>query len=174
MLTKMEGASPSTANGGISKFPAFAPDALSHTQYDDGAHRRSSDTTNRDPLRKSLDNDRFPSAWQARRSSRAQSRDFSYQRARGHGGGRQRSLSEAIRVIRQRNGSMSQNAHEIAEALKAPVSPRLVVSIFNLILAALAELTVHDRHFARHGTQYLCSPTPPPARSSKPSRNPSP
>ncbi|MCJ1477294.1 hypothetical protein MMC13_005965 [Lambiella insularis] len=40
--------------------------------------------------------------------------------------GRQKSLSEAIRTIRTRNGSVSANAHEIAEALKAPVSFRLI------------------------------------------------
>lgn len=45
--------------------------------------------------------------------------------ARGHG--RQKSLSDAFRTIRARNGSMSQNAHEIADALRAPVSPKLVV-----------------------------------------------
>ncbi|MCJ1391471.1 suppressor of loss of ypt1 [Xylographa bjoerkii] len=40
--------------------------------------------------------------------------------------GRQKSLSEAIRTIRTRNGSVSANAHEIAEALKAPVSIKLI------------------------------------------------
>ena len=41
--------------------------------------------------------------------------------------GRQKSLSEAIRTVRGRRGSVSQNAHEIADALKAPVSGRLIV-----------------------------------------------
>jgi len=41
--------------------------------------------------------------------------------------GRQKSLSEAIRTVRTRKMSVSQNAHEIAEALKAPVSTKLVV-----------------------------------------------
>ncbi|KAK5162472.1 triose-phosphate transporter family-domain-containing protein [Cryomyces antarcticus] len=41
--------------------------------------------------------------------------------------GRQKSLSEAIRTVRTRKGSVSANAHEIADALKAPVSPRLVL-----------------------------------------------
>lgn len=41
--------------------------------------------------------------------------------------GRQKSLGDAFRTIRARNGSMSQNAHEIADALRAPVSPKLVV-----------------------------------------------
>ncbi|KAF2097455.1 ER to Golgi transport protein-like protein [Rhizodiscina lignyota] len=40
--------------------------------------------------------------------------------------GRQKSLSEAIRTIRGRHGSMSANAQELAEALKAPVSPKLI------------------------------------------------
>ncbi|KAK4975620.1 hypothetical protein LTR66_010944, partial [Elasticomyces elasticus] len=47
----------------------------------------------------------------------------------GSGGGRhgrQKSLTEAIRTVRGRKASVSQNAHEIAEALKAPVSPKLV------------------------------------------------
>jgi solute carrier family 35 protein E1 len=45
--------------------------------------------------------------------------------SRGHG--RQKSLTDAIRTIRGRNGSVSQNAHEIADALRAPVSPKLIV-----------------------------------------------
>ncbi|MCJ1307030.1 suppressor of loss of ypt1 [Agyrium rufum] len=50
-----------------------------------------------------------PSAWQPARHSR------------------QKSLSDALRTIRTRKGSVSANAHEIAEALKAPVSYRLVI-----------------------------------------------
>lgn len=46
---------------------------------------------------------------------------------RGHG--RQKSLSDAFRTIRTRKGSVSQNAHEIADALRAPVSPKLVVCL---------------------------------------------
>lgn len=38
-----------------------------------------------------------------------------------------KSISETITTIRKRNASMSANAHEIAEALKAPVSYRLIV-----------------------------------------------
>lgn len=45
--------------------------------------------------------------------------------SRGHG--RQKSITEAVRNIRARGGSVSQNAHEIAGALRAPVSPRLIV-----------------------------------------------
>ena len=41
---------------------------------------------------------------------------------------RQKSLSEAFRTIRTRKASVSENAAEIAEALKAPLSVKLVVS----------------------------------------------
>ncbi|KAL8844073.1 MAG: hypothetical protein Q9205_001426 [Flavoplaca limonia] len=41
--------------------------------------------------------------------------------------GRQKSISEAIRTIRTRKGSVSANAAEIADALKAPVSIRLIL-----------------------------------------------
>ncbi|KAM5348551.1 hypothetical protein ACJ41O_008375 [Fusarium nematophilum] len=46
----------------------------------------------------------------------------------GRGGhNRQKSLTDAIRTIRARNGSVSQNAQEIADALRAPVSPKLII-----------------------------------------------
>ena len=41
--------------------------------------------------------------------------------------GRHRSISDAFRNIRTRKGSVSENAHEIAEALKAPISFRILV-----------------------------------------------
>ena len=142
----MDSATPSSAsaNGGLSKFPAFAPDSLSH--YGD-SERRSTSSPERNPqppltLRQSLEQQDgngafrgFPSQqpqshWQARRSSRAPGPAGA---RRGHG--RQRSLSEAIQVIRERRGSISQNAAEIADALKAPVSPRLVVSILTYLHA---------------------------------------
>ena len=46
---------------------------------------------------------------------------------RGHN--RQKSLNDAIRTIRTRKGSMSANAQELAAALKAPVSFRLIVCL---------------------------------------------
>lgn len=42
--------------------------------------------------------------------------------------GRQKSLSEALRTIHNRRGSVTDNAREIGEALKAPVSFKLIVS----------------------------------------------
>lgn len=49
------------------------------------------------------------------------------QPTRTYGHTRQKSLGEALRTIRTRSGSTSQNVHEIADALKAPISPKLVV-----------------------------------------------
>lgn len=60
-------------------------------------------------------------------------RDSSYPRPsalggpKGGGHRRQKSLTEAIRAIKTRNGSVSQNVHEITDALRAPVSARLIV-----------------------------------------------
>lgn len=58
-----------------------------------------------------------------------------------------RSLSDALAKFRNRQGSVSENAQELAEALKAPISYRLIVSAQFLV--------VHDadsgRHFALSG-----------------------
>lgn len=37
-------------------------------------------------------------------------------------------MTDAFRTIRTRKASVSANVHEVADALKAPVSPMLVVS----------------------------------------------
>lgn len=46
-----------------------------------------------------------------------------------------KSISEAIATIRTRNASVSANAHELAQALRAPVSYRLIVSSYALGLS---------------------------------------
>jgi solute carrier family 35 protein E1 len=122
MYINMDGASENSANG-ISKFPAFAPDAA-QALYDESPYHNNSPARE---VRISVDGDR----WQPRRSSRAQRFNGGpiYPQAGPSRHGRQKSLSEAIRTIRTRSGSVTQNAHEIADALKAPVSPRLVVGI---------------------------------------------
>ncbi|KAH0378778.1 TPT-domain-containing protein, partial [Aureobasidium melanogenum] len=63
--------------------------------------------------------------WQARRGSHGMN---GWTPSGGTVGrhGRQKSLGEAIRTVRGRRASVSQNAHEIADALKAPVSARLI------------------------------------------------
>jgi len=67
--------------------------------------------------------------WPTRRDSTAKSWASwaSNGRLRDTRHGRQKSLSEAIRTVRTRKASISENAQEIAQALKAPVSFRLVM-----------------------------------------------
>lgn len=70
-------------------------------------------------------------------------KDYNYTRSNGRSNGqingtstgrtRQKSLSEAIRTIHARRGSVSANAQEIAEALKAPVSLKLVVCLPQMV-----------------------------------------
>ncbi|KAI9759395.1 MAG: suppressor of loss of ypt1 [Chaenotheca gracillima] len=48
-------------------------------------------------------------------------------RGTGSRHGRQKSLSDALKTIRTRRGSVTDNAHELADALKAPVSAKLVI-----------------------------------------------
>ncbi|KAL8397520.1 hypothetical protein RB594_004289 [Gaeumannomyces avenae] len=69
--------------------------------------------------------------WRPRSESNGQARGVRWGAApngisMGRGHDRQKSIGDALRTIRQRHGSVSQNAHEIADALKAPVSPRLI------------------------------------------------
>lgn len=65
----------------------------------------------------------------------------------------QKSLSDAIRTIRTRKGSVSANAQELAEALKAPVSFQLVVChVPRIIRLSSALLMATPRSFASFGT----------------------
>jgi solute carrier family 35, member E1 len=63
--------------------------------------------------------------WQPRRDSALKGSGWANGNAKGHG--RQKSLSDAFRTIRTRRASVSANVHEVADALKAPVSPKLIV-----------------------------------------------
>lgn len=65
--------------------------------------------------------------WPARHTSRNQHWGWANGSAGTARHGRQKSLTEAISTVRTRKASISENAHEIAESLKAPVSLRLVV-----------------------------------------------
>jgi solute carrier family 35 protein E1 len=60
--------------------------------------------------------------------------------ANGRSHGRQKSLGDAIRTIRTRGASVSENAREVADALKAPVSPKLIVCSPNLCPCSLLML----------------------------------
>ena len=87
--------------------------------------------------------------------------------------GRQKSLSDAIRTIRTRKGSVSANAHEIAEALKAPVSFRLIVRAI-YVYKSIIMLTPTCRFSVLFGTSAPPLPTLPPSQSSMPFLNPLP
>lgn len=107
------------------KFPAFEPDLLpTHEEEPLGL----SSSRNASPSRAAHTNGyAVPSdRWQPRREARVGYANHSIS-GPSNRHGRQKSLSEAFQTIRTRKGSVSQNAHEIADALKAPLSPKLVV-----------------------------------------------
>ena len=100
---------------------------------------RDHDTIYEDQTLKWID-DKQPLASPARRPNGilhsekwAPTREYTPTRGNGQingtpmGRNRQKSLGEAIRTIHARKASVSANAHELAEALKAPVSYKLVV-----------------------------------------------
>jgi len=62
--------------------------------------------------------------WQSRRDSALRGSSWA---SPGGRHGRQKSLSDAFRTIRTRRASVGANVHEVADALKAPVSPKLIV-----------------------------------------------
>ncbi|KZF20653.1 putative ER to Golgi transport protein [Xylona heveae TC161] len=72
----------------------------------------------------SFKNDGQADLWQTRKDNFMRWNEEGHRAVGGHG--RQKSLSDALKTIRTRRGSVSANAHEIADALKAPVSPRLI------------------------------------------------
>lgn len=65
--------------------------------------------------------------WMPRRQSALKETIWNGQLNTGTRHNRQKSLSDALRTIRTRRGSVSQNVHEIGDALKVPVSPKLIV-----------------------------------------------
>jgi solute carrier family 35 protein E1 len=107
------------------KFPAFEPDLLpTHEEEPFGlsSSRTASPSHAAHTNGYALPSDR----WQPRKEARV---GFANHSSTGPSNrhGRQKSLSEAFQTIRTRKGSVSQNAHEIADALKAPLSPKLIV-----------------------------------------------
>lgn len=83
--------------------------------------------------------------------------------ASGRSHTRQKSLGEALHTIRTRNGSVSQNAHEIADALRAPISPKLIVRFaFPSIADTRAEMS--DTDVTRNRSCVSCGTPPPPSR----------
>ncbi|KAK2003536.1 triose-phosphate transporter [Colletotrichum falcatum] len=113
-----------SANGGMEKFPDHIDSHLANT-----SRTSSPGKTNGYALPgASTGGDR----WQPRRDS-LQGRGSRWGPASQppptttrYGHGKQKSLGDALHNIRARGGSVGQNAHEIADALRAPVSPKLI------------------------------------------------
>lgn len=122
--SRSEGHSSASASPSTFKFPAFQPDVLpphqEGTTLDIGIPVRSPS-----PLKNGENG--FPPGdrWYPRKDKG--SRWGNGNAGTGTRHGRQKSLSEAIRTIKGRRGSISANAHEIADALRAPVSAKLIV-----------------------------------------------
>ncbi|KAF2755094.1 TPT-domain-containing protein [Pseudovirgaria hyperparasitica] len=111
------------ASSGTESFPAFSPIPPSNDDYNQGG------TLSRSPSGSPHRNGKDRSShdrWHPRREKHIQ-RDEGPGAGRQNRHARQKSLSEAFRNIRGRGGSVTQNAHEIADALKAPVSGKLVL-----------------------------------------------
>ena len=114
------------------KFPDFEP---SHSRERLSVHEE--ETAGTVSSRTSSPN-AFPRAngtlhsqrWQPRRDSHVMWSSGHVNGSAGLKHSRQKSLSDAIKTIRTRKGSVGANAQEIAEALKAPVSIRLIVWTF--------------------------------------------
>jgi solute carrier family 35, member E1 len=105
------------------KFPPFQPDLLpTHEEEPFGLTSRTPSPSRAPQLN---GNAHTSDRWQPRKEQR-----YAHANGAAHGAtrhARQKSLSEAFRTIRTRKASVSQNAQEIADALKAPVSPKLIV-----------------------------------------------
>ena len=116
---KFPGDTKANSRTSMEKFPDLdTSDAFD--QYD-GQHPRNS---NAYPTGGPLSAER----WQPRKDDRMRGESWTNgQLNNGRAHGRQKSLTDAFNAIRTRKGSMSANVHEISDALKAPVSPRLIV-----------------------------------------------
>lgn len=109
------------------KFPELdAPQSRDYSpEYDESESGRNASARTLSPAKTNgvLHSER----WQTRKDSHLAwgNGHLSVAGPRQHG--RQRSISDAFRNIRTRKASVSENAHEIAEALKAPISLKILV-----------------------------------------------
>ena len=78
--------------------------------------------------------------WQARKDNHLAWGDGHLNVAGPRQHGRHRSISDVFKNFRTRKASVSENAHEIAEALKAPISYRILVCRFVEVKHALADM----------------------------------
>ena len=123
------------------KFPDFSHEEFERQQEEAGAIEDISRGPSPQPLPNGLPPGLHSSErWPLRKEASANSWNSSWANGRAGGGshaggggagggkhGRQKSLSEAIRTVRGRRASVAENAAEIADSLKAPVSFKLVM-----------------------------------------------
>ncbi|KAE8843990.1 hypothetical protein HRS9122_05093 [Pyrenophora teres f. teres] len=108
------------------RFPAFQPGLMPTPEEDHRYGLSSSRSASPSPAVHTNGSSTPADRWQPRKESRFPAMNGSAQGPTTRHG-RQKSLSEALKTIQTRKGSVSQNAHELADALKAPLSPRLIV-----------------------------------------------
>jgi solute carrier family 35 protein E1 len=110
--------------------------------------------------------------WQPRRDSglRASAWGNGETSTGGKGHARQKSLSDAFRTIRTRRASVSANVHEISDALKVPLSPKLIVSSPSYEYYRRRSADIH-RFCALSGICQVLVRIHPPNRYSLDSRN---
>ena len=118
-LSPLSGASEGSRN---ERFPSF----------DDQFRTYEPAAITESPLETTSSNSVVPEyKWPARRGSQT----LRNGRASGHKS--RRSVSDAFSKLRTRQGSVSENAQELAEALKAPVSYKLIVCRILLLSSCL-------------------------------------
>lgn len=111
------------------KFPDFVQSVKGDERFEDAISRSASPAPLLNGLPPGL---KSSERWPAARREATTSNTWSSWASRGMRGlrrDRQKSLSEAIKTVRTRKASISENASEIADSLKAPVSLSLIVCI---------------------------------------------
>jgi solute carrier family 35 protein E1 len=118
--------------------PAKAPNSQSVTSpidqfppFDEGLYQKT--TESGEPQSNPTSKHEPSDHWQPRKAGYLP-RDYTKGPIRPPKHRSRKSISEAITTIRTRNASVSANAQELAQALRAPVSYRLIVRSFVLAL----------------------------------------
>ncbi|KAL9111560.1 MAG: hypothetical protein Q9227_004048 [Pyrenula ochraceoflavens] len=127
---------PEASSGGRFLFPTPEAEAS-----DDNLQRVSS-PEEFPPFRRSVSNDR----WTPQKSNHERWGVGTYRQPYRHGS--KRSVSEALGNFRTRRGSVSTNAQELADALKAPVSYKLVALCISILIAFPQPVTLTIVQFA--------------------------
>lgn len=139
------------------QFPDFeqplpSRDSLTTHREEEGSAKTSVRTPSPNPASKS-NGIIHGGRWQQRRDSHLAWGNTNGHTVRsGSRHGRQKSLSDAIRNIRTRKGSVSANAQELADALKAPVSIKLVVGYIQpyTLTCQSADFLADPMHYLVH------------------------